>query len=120
MQAFSTQHQYYWYRRPTDMRKSFNGLSGLVCNEMQQSPTNGSVFIFVNKRRDKIKLLVWDRSGFVIYYKSLEQGTFDLPRFGADQVSMSIKWEELVMILEGVKLDSIHRKKRFRYPQKRA
>lgn len=102
------------------MRKSFNGLSGLVRNEMHLSPTDGSVFIFVNKRRNKIKLLVWDRSGFVIYYKSLEKGTFDLPGFSSDQSSISIKWEELVMILEGVKLDSITRKKRFRFPQKRA
>ena len=100
------------------MRKSFNGLCGLVANEIGRRPTDGSVYIFINKRRNKMKLLVWDRSGFVIYYKSLEQGTFELPGIGTTATSVSIKWGELVMILEGVLLTSIKRKKRFSFPQK--
>lgn len=120
MNSFSSQQKYYWYREATDMRKSFNGLCGLVTNEMSQSPTNGSVYIFVNKRRDKIKLLVWDRTGFVIYYKCLESGTYELPNHTEGSPSYSIKWEVLLLILEGVKLDSIKRKKRFTLSTKSA
>jgi transposase len=59
------------------MRKGFNGLSGLVNNELDRNVLSGDVFIFVNRRRTLIKLLVWDKSGFVIYYKRLEQGTLN-------------------------------------------
>jgi len=120
MYSFSSQQKYYWYGEPTDMRKSFNGLSGLVNNEMKQNPTNGSVFIFVNKRCNKMKLLVWDRNGFVIFYKSLEKGTFELPNFVLINNSYMVNWDELLMILEGIELNSIKRKKRFSFPQKRA
>ena len=100
------------------MRKSFNGLSGLVRNELGGDPLSGDVFIFVNRRRDKIKLLVWDRTGFVIFYKSLEQGTFELPDFSPGAISYVLKWEELILILEGVALKSVRRRKRYRRPQK--
>jgi transposase len=59
------------------MRKGFNGLSGLVNNELDRNVLSGDVFIFVNRRRTLIKLLVWDKSGFIIYYKRLEQGTLN-------------------------------------------
>jgi len=98
------------------MRKGYYGLGNLVRDYYQREPTDGSVYIFMNRRRDKIKLLVWDRTGYVVYYKALEQGTYELP----NRVNNQIKWDELVMILEGVKLDSIKRKKRYSYPQKRA
>ena len=120
MYQFSSQHDYYLYKEVTDMRKSFNGLCGLVTNEMKRQPTDGAVYIFINRRRNKMKLLVWERSGFVIYYKSLEEGTFEIPTITESDTTISIKWDELVMILEGVKLDSIKRKKRFSFPQKRA
>ncbi|MBK8506717.1 MAG: IS66 family insertion sequence element accessory protein TnpB [Saprospiraceae bacterium] len=61
---------YYLYRKPTDMRKSFNGLGGVVNNEMGKDLLSGDGFIFLNKRRTLIKVLVWDRTGYVIYYKS--------------------------------------------------
>ena len=96
------------------MRKGFYGLGNLVREYYEREPTDGGVYIFINKRRDKIKLLVWDRTGYVVYYKTLEQGTFEFPDTGQKR----IKWDELVMILEGVKLNSIKRKKRYRYPQK--
>lgn len=98
------------------MRKSFNGLSGLVRSELGRNPLLGDVFIFINRRRDKLKLLVWDRSGFIIYYKSLEQGTFELPRFKVGDKSYSLAWEELVLILEGVALGSVRRRKRYTAP----
>ncbi len=95
------------------MRKSFNGLSGLVRSQLGRNPLLGDVFIFINRRRDKIKLLVWDRSGFIIFYKSLEQGTFELPRFNPGDKSYTLKWEELILILEGVELKSVRRRKRY-------
>jgi len=118
MLPLSSAQRYYFYRHPTDMRKSFNGLSGLVRNELDSDPLSGDVFIFVNRRRDKIKLLVWDRTGFVIFYKSLEQGTFELPDFSPEDTSYVLKWEELILILEGVALKSVRRRKRYRQPLK--
>lgn len=118
MYNFSSQHHYFWYSEVTDMRKSFNGLCGLVTNEMKQNPIDGSVFIFVNKRSDKMKLLVWDRNGFIIFYKGLQGGTFDWPILDKETNSYLIKWEELLLILEGIKLNSVKRKKRFSFPHK--
>ncbi len=96
------------------MRKGFYGLGNIVREHYHREPTDGSVYIFINKRRDKMKLLVWDRTGYVVYYKTLEEGTFELPTNEGTQIN----WDELVMILEGVKLDSIKRKKRYCFPQK--
>ena len=83
MFPFNSTQRYFFYRHATDMRKSFNGLSGLVRSELGADPVSGDVFIFVNParfhERDRLKLLVWDRSGYVLYYKHLQQGTFELP-----------------------------------------
>ena len=111
MLSLGSTHRYYLYREPTDMRKGFNGLSGIVTSELGGDPLSGDVFIFINRRRDKMKLLLWDRNGFVIWYKRLESGTFELPDFTA--TSHTIRWEELVLILEGVELKSVRRRKRF-------
>ena len=69
MLPFSSTQRYYFYRHPTDMRKSFNGLSGIVRSELGGNPISGDVFIFVNRGRDRIKLLVWDRTGYALLYK---------------------------------------------------
>ena len=116
MLPFSNGRQYYLYRHPTDMRKSFNGLSGLVRSELGRNPLLGDVFIFLNRRRNKVKMLVWDRTGYVIFYKSLEQGTFELPRFDPSAKTYALKWEELLLILEGVELQSVRRRKRYTLP----
>jgi transposase len=94
------------------MRKGFNGLSGIVRNKMGGNPMDGSVYIFVNRRRDRMKLLVWERGGFVLYYKLLEKGTFQLPKIQGKSASMS--WHQLVLILEGVLLESVKKRKRYR------
>lgn len=120
MFPFSSTQRYYFYRHPTDMRKSFNGLSGLVRSQLGADPISGDIFIFVNRRRDRIKLLVWDRTGFVLLYKHLQQGTFELPTFKAEAASCQMKWEELVLILEGVALESVRRRKRFSLSPKEA
>jgi transposase len=109
---------YYLYSGITDIRKSFDGLSGLVINEMKGQLLSGDVFIFLNRRRNMIKLLVWDRSGFVIYYKRLEKGTFEIPL--SEGASAEIEWSQLIMILEGIQLKSVNRRLRYAVPEKTA
>ncbi len=116
MIGFTSSMRYYLYAAPTDMRKGYYGLGHLVREHFHREPTDGGVYIFMNRRRDKMKLLVWDRSGYVVYYKSLEQGTFELPK----KMQESITWETLVHILEGVKLDSVEHRKRYKLVKKSA
>ena len=95
------------------MRKGFDGLSGLVRNDMGRDPQDGSVYLFVNRNRDKLKILVWREGGFVMYYKRLESGTYELP--GSINVGkvVHINWEKLVLIVRGIRLEKIIRKKRY-------
>jgi len=118
MLSLGPQQRYFLYAGAADMRKGFDGLSGLVRSAMSGDPLTGDVFLFVNRRRDRMKLLVWDRSGFVLWYKRLEAGTFELPRPREGATSMPISWSKLVLILEGVKLDSAVQRKRFSLPKK--
>jgi transposase len=93
------------------MRKGFNGLSGLVRDHVCHELLSGDLFIFLNKRRDRIKLLVWDRNGFVVWYKVLEQGTFELPAAEKDALEMS--WTDIQLLLEGIEINSVKRRKRY-------
>jgi len=95
------------------MRKGFDGLSGLVQDELNRNPLDGSVYMFINRRRDRMKLLVWESGGYMLYYKRLEQGQFELP----DEVSgksLRLEWETLVMMLTGISLRQIKRRKRLK------
>ena len=111
MLSFSSRQRYFLYRGVTDMRKGFNGLSGLVRQHIDHDLLSGDVFIFLNKRRDRVKLLVWDRNGFVVWYKVLEQGTFELPAAGTDHIEMS--WTNIQLLLEGIEIKSVKRRKRY-------
>ena len=111
MLSFSSQQRYFLYRKPTDMRKGFNGLSGLVRDHISHELMSGDVFIFMNKRRDRVKLLVWDRTGFVVWYKVLEQGTFERPASENDSLEMS--WTDIQLLLEGIEIKSVKRRKRY-------
>lgn len=111
MFALSGTHRYLLYGRPTDMRKSFNGLCGLVSSKLGRSPQSGEVFIFINKRRDKVKLLHWEAGGFVLYYKRLEQGTFRPPFF--EGKTYEISWWELTMMISGITATGIRQNKRY-------
>lgn len=114
MMGFTPSQRYYLSRQAADLRKSFDGLSGLVRQGLGRDPLSGEVFIFLNRRRTMVRLLVWDRSGFVLWSKRLERGTFELPRSGQEAgAGIAVSWEELVMILEGVSLGSIRRRKRY-------
>lgn len=96
--------------KPCDMRKSFNGLSGLVINELKRSPISGEVFVFLNKRRTHLKLLHWEAGGFVLYYKRLEKGTFTPP---TTQENGQISWPELVLMIEGIEVKKSVQKPRY-------
>lgn len=100
MLALTAATRIYLYRPPCDMRKSFDGLCGLIRAEMDADPLSGSLFVFCNRRLSMVKLLYWDRDGFAIWYKRLEKGTFNLPRILAQ--NGRIDRLELSLLLEGV------------------
>jgi transposase len=97
----------------TDMRKSFTGLCGLIRGVFGDDPADGSLFLFVNKRRDRSKALWWDGDGFVLWYKPLEQGTFEVVPARDNAERVRIDATQLAMILGGVRLESVRRRKRF-------
>lgn len=98
---------------PTDMRKGFDGLQGLVSGVLEQDPLSGHLFLFINRRRDKLKILVWDGDGLAIWYRRLEQGTFQLPTIDAQQTSLEMRSDDLVMLLRGIDTTGVRRWKRF-------
>jgi transposase len=100
----------------TDMRKGFDTLATLVRDSLQCDPLSGHLFLFVGRRRDRIKMLYWDHDGYALWYKRLEKGTFRLPATEPDAASIELKASELAMLLEGIDLRSIKRRKRFRQP----
>lgn len=96
----------------TDLRKSFDGLTGLVRSAFETDPRDGSWFLFFNKRRDRVKILWWDRDGFALWYKRLERGTFEtLPAH--DATTLELDATQLTLLLSGITLGSAHRRKRF-------
>lgn len=98
---------------PADMRKSFDGLFALASG-LDLDPLSGHLFVFVNKRRDRIKVLYWDRDGLVVWAKRLEKGTFRIPDATADRVEMSAA--DLAALLAGIDLDSARRRPRYARP----
>ena len=113
MFTLSSSHKFHLYIQPTDMRKSFDGLSGLIRNNLESNPCNGDVFIFINKCRDKIKLLHWQGISFTLYYKRLEKGTFELPEYDPSIGSITLNYTQMVMIIDGLTIKNIHKRKRF-------
>ena len=113
MLSLAVSNRYFLYRHQADMRKSFDGLSGLVRNELQKDPLSGDVFIFVNKRHNQVKLLLWERDGFSIYHKRLERGTYELPVLNDSSLSSELRSDALMLILQGISLKSVRRRKRF-------
>src|SRR5271157_344683 len=100
--------------RPTDLRKSFDTLAELVRQQLQNDPLSGQLFVFRNKRGDRIKLLYWDEDGFVIIYKRLEAGTFRFPQ--AEATGVEIRAADLHMLLDGVDWQNAKRSKRYQRP----
>ncbi|MCH5374615.1 MAG: IS66 family insertion sequence element accessory protein TnpB [Planctomycetes bacterium] len=105
-------------KQVTDMRKSFRGLITLTESILQQDPLSGHLFVFVNRRRDLLKILYWDGSGFWIWYRQLERGTFQLPMPPADpqEASVELTPAQLSLILDGIDLKSVRQRLRYRHP----
>jgi transposase len=95
------------------MRKGYDGLSGLVLNEIQRQPTDGSVYVFFNATRDKVKMLVWDIDGYVIYCKRLEKGRFEQMLTQDASNQYQIAYKHLVMLLSGISLIGLRQKPRY-------
>jgi transposase len=100
--------------QPTDLRKSFDGLMGLVTAVLEQDPLSGDLFLFLNRRRDRIKILFWDHDGLCIYYKRLESGTFEkLSRQTEQGQRLELSTTDLALLLQGVDISSARRRKRY-------
>jgi transposase len=108
----SSSQRCFLYGQPTDMRCGIYSLAGLVANALKQNPLSGDIFIFIGKRGNQIRLLQWDKDGYALYSKRLEVGTFERPPGGKLQLSA----QELRLILEGIRLASVQRRKRYEQP----
>lgn len=113
MFALTSSFRYYLYRDPTDMRKSFDGLSGIVQSQLHRNPTSGEVFIFINRRRNRVKLLRWEQGGFILHYKRLERGTFELPQFTGDAISCQMSLSSLMLMIEGISVKKSKQRRRY-------
>jgi transposase len=100
------------------MRKSFDGLSGIVQNELKKDPLSTAVFIFLNRRRNQVKLLLWEGDGFSLYHKRLEKGTYELPAASDGQVAVYIEADQLLLLLKGISLRHVRRQKRYQHRAK--
>jgi transposase len=113
MLHLSPQCRYFLYEGHADMRKGFDGLSGLVLQGMHKRVTTGDVFVFINKTRTHVKLLHWEGDGFALYYKRLEKGTYELPKRVYQNGAMTLHAEELLCILQGISLQHVRKRKRY-------
>jgi transposase len=101
-------------KAPTDMRKGFDTLCGLVRDELGRDPLSGEVFVFIGSRRDRIKLLLYESGGFVLWYKRLEKGTLELPQ---GEGAIHLSWQQLVLMIGGVPLEQPRTRPRWSAPQ---
>ena len=97
------------------MRKGFDSLSGIVIQQMQLNALSGDVFIFINKKRNQVKLLLFEGDGFAMYYKRLEKGTYELPVVDNKNNSILVSSEQLQLILQGISLQHVRRRKRYQH-----
>ena len=104
----------------TDLRKSFDGLSALVCGSFELEPTSGDLFIFLNRRATQVRILFWDRDGFCVLMKRLEAGTFRRVKDAEGESRVEIDAGELAMLLEGIDAPKVRRRKRYRLPPPQA
>ena len=102
------------YTQPADMRCGFNKLSMFANNIMGQDPLSGHLFVYFNKRGDKCKILFWDRTGFCIWYKRLEEGSFERISNPSKTTSLEIDMTTLSLILEGIDLSNVKQRKRYK------
>ena len=101
------------HREPVDIRKSFDGLIGVVRSALTVDPLSPTFFVFFNKDRNKLKILYWDNDGFAIWYKRLERGTFHLTLPSTGETSVTLTRAQLAMLLEGIDFKNVKKRKRF-------
>ena len=102
----------YIYTPVADMRKGIDGLSGIVRSEFDEDPTDGSLYVFINRRRDRMKILHFDGGGFWLYYRLLEAGTFEEVQGPDESPCLIIDGTQLAMLLDGVSLAAAHRRRK--------
>lgn len=102
----------YFCTEPVDFRKSFDGLSGVIRSVFEMNVLDGHLFLFVNRRCDRLKALWWEPGGLVLWYKRLEQGTFEIPMPLADQSHVTIDAAQLAMLIAGVPLSSSFKRRK--------
>lgn len=112
MLGFHSAQRFYICTAPIDMRKGIDGLCGVVRHLLEDDPLNGYVFIFFNKPRDKIKLLVWDKDGYVLYQKRLERGRFEEIKTSV-AMKNKISYDHLVMLISGISIRHLVQRKRY-------
>jgi len=105
--------QYYLYTGSTDMRKGLDSLCGIVLSQMKLDALSGSIFIFINKRRNQVKLLLLEGDGLSLYFKRLEKGTYELPSTGDENSNLKVSSQQLHFILQGVSLQKIQYRSRY-------
>jgi len=103
------------YTQPTDMRKSYNGLSALVKNKLRDNPLSGELFVFVNRRQNQMKILYFDRSGYCIWSKRLEQGQFVVRNDPGGKKELN--WTQLKLLLDGIEIKKCRQYKRYSHPE---
>jgi transposase len=114
MLSISPAVKIFLYAEAADLRRGYDGLAAIVQEAMGEDPLSGCFFIFVNKRGNRIKALYWDRDGYAIWMKRLERGSFELPPSGnPDSRSVKLTASQLSLILEGIELSSVRRRRRF-------
>jgi transposase len=101
---------------PIDMRKSIDGLMAIVQEELAQNAYSGHLFVFVSRRCDRVKILTWDKGGFVLVYKRLERGQFKLPHMDASSMAVEIDATQLAMLLDGIDFGRVRRPEHWKPP----
>lgn len=110
MLSLHSSFKFKFYISPTDMRKSFDSLCGIVQDDLDSNPTDGTVYLFVNKLRDKMKILHWRTGGFILYYKRLEKGTFEVPGYDESVKSIELNYAQLVLLFDGITIGNLTQK----------
>lgn len=112
MNGLPTGTNIYLCTQPVDFRKGFDGLTGVVTTALGHNVTDGSLFLFVNRKQDRIKALWWETGGLTLWYRRLEQGTVELPKSDGDQSHVTIDSVELAMWIAGVPLKSAQQRRK--------
>jgi len=113
--VFTCAHRYYMHGGAVDMRKGFDSLCGIVQQHFQLCALSGDVFIFLNRYRNRIKLLHWQGDGFAIFHKRLERGTYEIPKQNNNSQTIQLTPHQLQFILEGIVLSGIKKRKRYEH-----